>query len=32
MKTTVIGLILFIAGMQLSFAQTSVADEEISLS
>ena len=29
MKTTVIGLILFIAGMQLSFAQTSVADEEI---
>ena len=29
MKTTVIGLILFIAGMQLSFAQTSAADEEI---
>ena len=29
MRTTVIGLILFIAGMQLSFAQTSAADEEI---
>ena len=29
MKTTVIGLILFIAGMQLSFAQTLAADEEI---
>ncbi len=29
MKTTVIGLILFIAGMQLSFAQTSASDEEI---